>query len=142
MRRWFFWNWICPRLYRLQNLDSQEDRKKFGCEKVFTDPMSGAKSNRPGLETAIEFVRSEDILVVWWLDRLGRNSEFNMLPSPHKKAPPLECFSIVALREITLFAAGSLLGFATTSYSLIVFLLNPYFPYNYRFFCSFKIKFD
>ena len=57
-----------------------------------------------------------------------------MLPSPHTKAPPLECFSIVALREITLFAAGSLLGFATTSYSLIVFLLNPYFPYNYRFF--------
>ena len=50
----------------LQNLDLQEDRlKKFGCEKVFTDPMSGAKSNRPGLETAIEFVRSGDILVVW-----------------------------------------------------------------------------
>ena len=60
----------------LHNLDLQEDSlEKFGCEKVFTDHMSGAKSNRPGLETAIEFVRSGDTLVVWRLDRLGRNME-------------------------------------------------------------------
>ena len=60
----------------LHNLDIQEDSlEKFGCEKVFTDHMSGAKSNRPGLETAIEFVRSGDTLVVWRLDRLGRNME-------------------------------------------------------------------
>ena len=60
----------------LQNLDLQEDSlEKFGCEKVFTDHMSGARSNRPGLETAIEFVRSGDTLVVWRLDRLGRNME-------------------------------------------------------------------
>ena len=57
----------------LQNLDLQEDSlEKFGCEKVFTDHMSGAKSNRPGLETAIEFFHSGDTLVVWRLDRLGR----------------------------------------------------------------------
>ncbi len=37
--------------------------------------MSGAKNNRPGLETAIDFVRSGDTLVVWRLDRLGRNME-------------------------------------------------------------------
>lgn len=60
----------------LQNLDLQEDSlKKFGCEKIFTDYMSGAKNNRPGLETAIDFVRSGDTLVVWRLDRLGRNME-------------------------------------------------------------------
>ncbi|MBD9927878.1 recombinase family protein, partial [Enterococcus faecalis] len=41
----------------LQNLDLQEDSlNKFGCEKIFSDHMSGAKSNRPGLETAIDFV--------------------------------------------------------------------------------------
>ena len=40
----------------LQNLDLQEDSlNKFGCEKIFTDHMSGAKSNRPGLEMAIDF---------------------------------------------------------------------------------------
>lgn len=41
----------------------------------FANYMSGAKSNPPGLETAIEFVRSGDTLVVWRLDRLGRNME-------------------------------------------------------------------
>lgn len=60
----------------LQNLDLQEDSlNKFGCEKIFTDHISGAKSNRPGLETAIDFVRPGDTLVVWRLDRLGRNME-------------------------------------------------------------------
>ena len=58
----------------LQNLDLQEDSlTKFGCEKLFTDHMSGAKSNRPGLEDAIAFMREGDTLVVWRLDRLGRN---------------------------------------------------------------------
>ena len=60
----------------LQNLDLQEDSlKKFGCEKIFTDYMSGTKSNRPGLEMAIDFVREGDTIVVWRLDRLGRNME-------------------------------------------------------------------
>jgi len=60
----------------LQNLDLQEDSlNKFGCEKIFSDHMSGAKSIRPGLENAIDFVRPGDTLVVWRLDRLGRNME-------------------------------------------------------------------
>lgn len=50
----------------LQNLDLQEDSlNKFGCEKIFTDHMSEAKSNWPGLEMAIDFVRSGDTFVVW-----------------------------------------------------------------------------
>lgn len=60
----------------LQNLDLQQDSlKNYGCEKIFTDKVSGAKSNRPGLESAIEFARSGDVVVVWRLDRLGRNME-------------------------------------------------------------------
>jgi len=48
--------------------------KQAGCEKIFTDTASGAKSTRPGLENAIEHLRSsEDTLVVWKLDRLGRS---------------------------------------------------------------------
>lgn len=40
----------------LQNLDLQQDSlTNYGCEKIFTDKVSGAKSNRPGLESAIEF---------------------------------------------------------------------------------------
>ncbi|WP_167630451.1 recombinase family protein [Listeria valentina] len=60
----------------LQNLDLQMDSlEKYGCEKNFNDHVSGAKSKRPGLEDAIEFCRSGDTLVVWRLDRLGRNME-------------------------------------------------------------------
>lgn len=57
-----------------QNLDMQiEALKKAGCEKIFTDRVSGAKSARLGLDQAIDFVRDGDILVVWKLDRLGRS---------------------------------------------------------------------
>ncbi|MDK3811220.1 recombinase family protein [Staphylococcus pseudintermedius] len=60
----------------LQNLNLQEDRlNAYGCEKVFSDHISGSKSKRPGLDKAIEFARSGDTIVVWRLDRLGRNME-------------------------------------------------------------------
>jgi DNA invertase Pin-like site-specific DNA recombinase len=44
-----------------------------GCEKVFTDTISGVKAQRPGLDEALKFVRSGDVLTVWRLDRLGRS---------------------------------------------------------------------
>ena len=60
----------------LQNLDLQEDQlNQYGCEKIFNDYMSGSKSKRPGLDKAIEFARAGDTIVVWRLDRLGRNME-------------------------------------------------------------------
>ncbi|MEJ7542820.1 recombinase family protein [Staphylococcus intermedius] len=60
----------------LQNLNLQEDRlKAYGCEKIFSDYISGSKSKRPGLDKVIEFARSGDTIVVWRLDRLGRNME-------------------------------------------------------------------
>jgi DNA invertase Pin-like site-specific DNA recombinase len=43
------------------------------CEKLFTDTMSGAKAERPGLSEALEFCRPGDVLAVWRLDRLGRS---------------------------------------------------------------------
>jgi len=60
----------------LQNLDLQEDiLTTEGCQKIFTDKVSGVKSKRPGLERAIEFAREGDSIVVWRLDRLGRNMQ-------------------------------------------------------------------
>lgn len=43
-----------------------------GCERVFVDKASGARSSRPALDDALRFLRPGDILVVWKLDRLGR----------------------------------------------------------------------
>ncbi len=64
----------------LQNLDLQKDSlKKYDCEKIFTDHLSGSKKDRPGLKSAIEFSRSGDTIVVWRLDRLGRNMEDSLV---------------------------------------------------------------
>lgn len=44
-----------------------------GCERIFEDRASGAKTDRPGLAQAIAFVREGDVLVTWKLDRLARS---------------------------------------------------------------------
>ena len=44
-----------------------------GCEQVFTDHASGAKSKRPGLDACVKELKAGDTLVVWRLDRLGRS---------------------------------------------------------------------
>jgi DNA invertase Pin-like site-specific DNA recombinase len=44
-----------------------------GCKEIFKDCVSGAKTDRPGLNEALDHLRSGDTLVVWKLDRLGRS---------------------------------------------------------------------
>ena len=49
--------------------------KAAGCEEqdIFVDKASGARSNRPGLDSCIDNLNSGDTLIVWRLDRLGRS---------------------------------------------------------------------
>lgn len=47
--------------------------REAGCERIFEDIASGAKTDRPGLTEALAFLREGDVLVVWRLDRLGRS---------------------------------------------------------------------
>ena len=58
-----------------QSADLQiEALKAAGCEKVFTETASGARTDRPELQKAIEYLREgQDQLVVWKLDRLARS---------------------------------------------------------------------
>ena len=44
-----------------------------GCKKVFEDCASGARADRAGLQSALDYVREGDVLIVWKLDRLGRS---------------------------------------------------------------------
>lgn len=44
-----------------------------GCDRIFEDRASGAKTDRPGLTQALAFVRAGDVLVIWKLDRLARS---------------------------------------------------------------------
>lgn len=57
-----------------QTLDLQQDAlEAAGCERVFHDAISGAQTERPGLDKALNHLREGDTLVVWRLDRLGRS---------------------------------------------------------------------
>ena len=57
------------------SLEGQEVAlRAAGCEKVFSDRLSGARADRPGLAAAMEYLRDgADTLVVARLDRLGRS---------------------------------------------------------------------
>lgn len=58
-----------------QNLNLQLDAlQKAGCEKIFTDEMTGSKMDRPGLIAASAYLRKGDRLIIWKIDRIGRNS--------------------------------------------------------------------
>ncbi len=57
-----------------QTLDQQQAAlDAAGVIKIFSDTMSGARDDRPGLAALMEYVRAGDTVVVWKLDRLGRN---------------------------------------------------------------------
>src|SRR5918998_6762537 len=57
-----------------QTLNLQLDAlNAAGCAQIFTDRVSGAKAERPGLTNALGHLRDGDTLVVWRLDRLGRS---------------------------------------------------------------------
>ena len=42
-------------------------------DEIFTDKVSGAKTERPGLDACLGHLQQGDTLVVWRLDRLGRS---------------------------------------------------------------------
>jgi DNA invertase Pin-like site-specific DNA recombinase len=57
-----------------QNLALQLDAlKKAGCGRVFSDKLSGARTERPGLNEVLSHLRDGDALAVWKFDRLGRS---------------------------------------------------------------------
>jgi DNA invertase Pin-like site-specific DNA recombinase len=59
---------------RDQNLNLQIDAlKKEGCEQIFHETASGAKSDRPQLKKLLDRMRKDDVMVIWKLDRLGRS---------------------------------------------------------------------
>lgn len=71
-----------------QNLNLQLDAlEQEGCTKIFQDTISGSRSDRPGFEDFLSYVRPGDTLVVWKLDRLGRTMKFlvNLINEFEKK---------------------------------------------------------
>ena len=59
-----------------QNLDLQRDalvRAGVSARNIYTDKVTGVKSDRPGLKQALSHLREGDTFIVWRLDRLGRS---------------------------------------------------------------------
>jgi DNA invertase Pin-like site-specific DNA recombinase len=59
-----------------QVLDLQSDAPAaagVSTRNLYSDTASGKKDDRPGLEACLKALRAGDTLVVWKLDRLGRN---------------------------------------------------------------------
>ncbi|MCX5044078.1 recombinase family protein [Aldersonia sp. NBC_00410] len=60
-----------------QNMKLQVDAlREAGVDRVFRDQgVSGSTSARPGLDACLDHLREGDVLTVWKLDRLGRNTQ-------------------------------------------------------------------
>ncbi|WP_165067695.1 recombinase family protein [Marisediminicola senii] len=65
---------------RVSTLDQNADLQHAaltaaGCSRIFTDHgVSGTTASRPELDRLLDHLRSGDEVVVWQLDRLGRNT--------------------------------------------------------------------
>ncbi|PYF68484.1 recombinase family protein [Pedobacter nutrimenti] len=58
-----------------QNPDMQIDAfKKFACEKLFFEKISGAKTERAEFDKMISILRPGDTVLVWEISRLGRSA--------------------------------------------------------------------
>lgn len=57
-----------------QNLGLQINAlEKASCEEIFQEKESGAKEKRPELDKMLSKLRKGDTVIVWKLDRIGRN---------------------------------------------------------------------
>lgn len=59
-----------------QNVDLQRDaliEDGVGADAIYEDHVSGKGDSRPGLDACLKALRRGDVLVVWKLDRLGRD---------------------------------------------------------------------
>ena len=100
-------------------------------EHIYTDKISGVKDDRPGLESCLKALRQNDTLIVWKLDRLGRNlkhliSTVDDLNSKSINLIPIKIRLILQAIIIIIFFIG------VTKVAILMLLLWLYFVLNYQ----------
>lgn len=86
-----------------QNINRQiEKLNRHNVTKIFTDRMSGATTNRPGLTDLLNYIRDDDIVIVTELDRLGRNNQdlTKIMTAIQSKGATLEILNLPTLQRI------------------------------------------
>jgi DNA invertase Pin-like site-specific DNA recombinase len=103
-----------------QTLDQQQDALgKAGVVKTFSDTMSGARDDRPGLAELMAYVRAGDVVVVWKLDRLGRNT-----------LHVLETVKALTDRDITLVSVSDGIDSSTPAGRMMIGVLGSLAEYE------------
>ncbi len=97
-----------------QVLDLQIDALKnagVNEDNIYTDKISGTKDERPGLENCLKALRKDDILVVWKLDRLGRNLKhlINTIDDLNKRSIGFKVLSGQGVSIDTTTSAGKMM---------------------------------
>ena len=84
-----------------QHLDRQLAALK-GVDKLFTDKLSGANTNRPELQKMLAYIREGDIVLVTELDRLGRNNQdlTQIMNSIQNKGATLDVLNLPSMTGI------------------------------------------
>ena len=58
---------------RVSTADQNTDRQELNVERIFEDKASGKNTDRPALKEMLAYIRSDDEVVVYSIDRLARN---------------------------------------------------------------------
>ena len=84
-----------------QHLDRQLAALK-DVDKLFTDKLSGANTNRPELQKMLTYIREGDIVMVTELDRLGRNNHdlTKIMNSIQNKGATLDVLNLPSMTGI------------------------------------------
>jgi DNA invertase Pin-like site-specific DNA recombinase len=78
-----------------QNLGLQIDAmEKHGYDMLYEETASGAKADRPELKKCMDYLRKGDKLVIWKLDRLGRNLRHTLELAEELETKGIEFVSI------------------------------------------------
>src|SRR5699024_9414703 len=107
-----------------QILDSQIDMlKAVGCDRIFSEKVSGRKFKRTELDNCLDYLRDDDTLVITKLDRLGRTTKQLIELSQHLEDNGID-LEIIDMKINTRDAMGKMFfmmmsGFAELEASLL-----------------------